>query len=293
MTVANKIPLLDIHAAGGRLLNPALGACRIPLAEGMRAAIREAFAAGEEFFMMAGDAKRPFEARSSNTMRGWILAAADEKSTSPEHPRDYEAFDVVLPRPARLGSDFADHFFDHTHAWPTQRLRVASERLTGEVFTPLATKVWSLFEETASVAEVYFSDRSHDTATASIRYLHYQPAAAEIGFYAHRDYEMFAIHVENLPGIEVLDPDTQQWIRVELNPEEGLLIVGELCEILSQGRLSAATHRVAIPAGTPRRQAIVYFWAPGFHLPMPAVAGAGANRGDSVGQYLLAKFGKS
>jgi isopenicillin N synthase-like dioxygenase len=293
MTVANEIPLLDIHATGGRIPNSTLGAYRFPLVEGMRAAVREAFVAGEEFFIMAGDAKRPFDARSSNTMRGWILAAADEKSTSLEHPRDYEAFDVVLPRSAQLGQDFADHFFDHTHTWPTQRLRVASERLTGEVFTPLATKVWSLLEESADVAGTYFSARSHDTAIASIRYLHYQPTAAKIGFYAHRDYEMFAIHVENFPGLEILNPETQQWLRVELNPEEGLLIVGELCEILSQGRLSAATHRVAIPSGAPRRQAIVYFWAPGFHLPMPAVAGVGADQANSVGQYLLAKFGKS
>ena len=76
---------------------------------------------------------------------------------------------------------------------------------------------------------------------SQVRLLRY-PATAKGGLNAHTDYELASVCVASAPGLEVYDGES--WLELDLSVQQACLMVGDLMEVASGGRVRAALHRV-------------------------------------------------
>ncbi len=93
--------------------------------------------------------------------------------------------------------------------------------------------------------ETFFDDLI--TAPPSqLRLIHY-PFDAEAtdvqGIGAHTDYEFFTLLLPTAPGLEVMN-GAGEWIDVPLLPDAYVVNIGDMLEILSNGKFVATSHRV-------------------------------------------------
>ncbi|MFJ7143609.1 isopenicillin N synthase family dioxygenase [Pseudomonas protegens] len=96
------------------------------------------------------------------------------------------------------------------------------------------------------LAEDRFS-RWVSTQPSQLRLIHY-PCAPQApvdrpGIGAHTDYECFTILLPTAPGLEVLN-GAGQWIDVPLVEGAFVINIGDMLEVLSNGRYLATAHRV-------------------------------------------------
>jgi len=76
-----------------------------------------------------------------------------------------------------------------------------------------------------------------------IHYPHDDSAEDRPGIGAHTDYECFTLLFATAPGLQIVDRQGA-WIDVPLVDEAMIMNVGDMMEILSNGRYRATTHRV-------------------------------------------------
>lgn len=85
------------------------------------------------------------------------------------------------------------------------------------------------------------------TPPSQLRLIHYpwSPEAPEDhpGIGAHTDYECFTILLPTAPGLEVLN-GVGEWIDVPLIEGAFVINIGDMLEVLSNGRFVATSHRV-------------------------------------------------
>lgn len=89
--------------------------------------------------------------------------------------------------------------------------------------------------------------RKISTPPSQLRLIHYpfNPAAQvdRPGIGAHTDYECFTILLPTRPGLEVLN-GAGEWIAAPLVPGAFVINIGDMMEVLSNGRFVATMHRV-------------------------------------------------
>lgn len=83
--------------------------------------------------------------------------------------------------------------------------------------------------------------------TSQLRLIHYpfdpDPVADRPGIGAHTDYECFTILLPTAEGLQVLNGNGQ-WIDVPLIEDAFVINIGDMLEVLSNGRFLATSHRV-------------------------------------------------
>ncbi len=85
-----------------------------------------------------------------------------------------------------------------------------------------------------------------NTPPSQLRLIHYpcNPGASDRpGIGAHTDYECFTILLPTAPGLEVLN-GAGEWIDVPLMDGAFIINIGDMMEVLSNGRFVATSHRV-------------------------------------------------
>lgn len=81
---------------------------------------------------------------------------------------------------------------------------------------------------------------------SQLRLIHYpfDPAAQDRpGIGAHTDYECFTLLYATAPGLQLVDK-AGAWVDVPMIPDAMILNIGDMMEIMSNGRYLATTHRV-------------------------------------------------
>ena len=79
------------------------------------------------------------------------------------------------------------------------------------------------------------------------------------GISPHTDYEMFTLMHQDAPGLQIVPMHGQGWIDLPVRPAEFVIIVGDMLERYTNGRLRATPHRVQL---TPwPRNSIIRFTA--------------------------------
>ncbi|GAA5010273.1 2-oxoglutarate and iron-dependent oxygenase domain-containing protein [Acinetobacter puyangensis] len=81
---------------------------------------------------------------------------------------------------------------------------------------------------------------------SQLRLIHYpyNPAAEDsVGIGAHTDYECFTLLLPTAPGLQVLNKQGE-WIDIPLIENSMVMNIGDMMEILSNGRYLATKHRV-------------------------------------------------
>jgi isopenicillin N synthase-like dioxygenase len=134
--------------------------------------------------------------------------------------------------------------------------------------------------------------------TSQLRLLHYPhdaTATDAVGIGAHTDYELFTLLRPTTPGLEVLN-GAGEWIDVPPVPGAFVVNIGDLFEVLTNGRFVATTHRVrTVPD---ERYAFPLFFALDYDAevaPLPDFVGEGEVPRAPIraGEHLFAQTAQS
>lgn len=109
----------------------------------------------------------------------------------------------------------------------------------------IGQQIFQSFALALGLDEHYF-DAHISKAPSQLRLIHY-PYNADIqdkeGIGAHTDYECFTLLLPTAPGLQVLTK-SGQWIDIPLLENTLIMNIGDMMEILSNGRYLATKHRV-------------------------------------------------
>lgn len=106
-------------------------------------------------------------------------------------------------------------------------------------------QLFSAFALALGLDEDYFTPYLNH-ATSQLRLIHYpyDPNIVDAeGIGAHTDYECFTLLLPTAPGLQVLNKQGE-WIDVPLIPNTLIMNIGDMMEILSNGKYLATKHRV-------------------------------------------------
>lgn len=111
--------------------------------------------------------------------------------------------------------------------------------------TAIGRRLFAAFAVALGLAEDHFAPHLR-YPPSQLRLIHYPfaPGAEDRpGIGAHTDYECFTLLFATAPGLQVIDAQGQ-WVDVPLIDGTLIMNVGDMMEILSNGRYLATRHRV-------------------------------------------------
>jgi len=193
--------------------------------------------------------KRYFKQSSAEKMRDYIGQSSNHSGYVPEGEESFyggsvdhkESYDLsyelppgVTTRPM-LGAnqwpqlaDFKQHVSDYYQA----------------AFA-LSKRIFSAFALALDLPENHF-DSLVTSPPSQLRLIHYpyNPDAKDReGIGAHTDYECFTLLLPTADGLEVLN-SAGEWINAPYKPGCFVVNIGDMLEVLSNGRFTATSHRV-------------------------------------------------
>jgi len=254
-------------------------------------------AAAAEFFALADALKQRYYIGSSTNHRGYVPPGEEVFYAGSKDTK--EAFDLSLDLPDSDPDYRAGNRFLGPNRWPTEvplfRQRVYDYY---EAVTALGRRLLRGFLLALELPEDHF-DRVLRKPPSQLRLIHYpfSPHALDApGIGAHTDYECFTILHATSPGLEVLNA-RNHWVDAPPLPGAFVINIGDLLEVLSNGRWVSTAHRVR-KVSEERYSAPLFFnldydaeIAPAAHL----VLRDGEARYPSVraGEHLLAQTAQS
>lgn len=109
----------------------------------------------------------------------------------------------------------------------------------------ISEQIFQAFALALNVDEHFF-DRKITHPTSQLRLIHY-PYNPEVkdaeGIGAHTDYECFTLLLPTAPGLQVLNKQGE-WMDIPLIENTLVMNIGDMMEILSNGKYLATKHRV-------------------------------------------------
>jgi isopenicillin N synthase-like dioxygenase len=150
--------------------------------------------------------------------------------------------------------------------------------------------------------EDYFDEPFRDTPAWMGKLVHYVGGvveeAGDQGVGSHADYGFVTLLLQDdVGGLEVLPPGTEQWLPVEPLPGALVVNLGEMLEVATEGYLAATIHRVQAPPPGVDRYSVPFFWSPRLDaviepVPLsPRLKAAARGITDDPSNPLLASFG--
>lgn len=109
----------------------------------------------------------------------------------------------------------------------------------------ISQQIFSAFALALGVEETFFDAQIVD-APSQLRLIHYpyQPDIKDAeGIGAHTDYECFTLLLPTAPGLQVLNK-AGLWLDIPLIENTLIMNIGDMMEVLSNGRYLATKHRV-------------------------------------------------
>ncbi|XP_044977791.1 2-oxoglutarate-dependent dioxygenase DAO-like [Hordeum vulgare subsp. vulgare] len=248
-----EIPVIDLRLAGARPEDSArlrdacerLGCFRVS-GHGVPAALQaEMKASVRALFDLPDEAKR----RNTD-----IIAGSGYVAPSPANPL-YEAFGLL---DAAVPAD-VDAFCARLDAPPHARETVkAYAEAMHELIVDVAGKV------AASLGLEGHPFQDWPCQFRMNRYNYTQDTVGSSGVQIHTDSGFLTVLQEDdrVGGLEVLDPATDEFVRVDPVPGSFLVNIGEVGTAWSNGRLHTVKHRVQCVAAVPRISIAMFLLAP-------------------------------
>jgi isopenicillin N synthase-like dioxygenase len=252
-------------------------------------------AATREFFALPAEVKQQLYIGRSRNHRGYVPPGEEVFAGGTADRK--EAFDLALDLPA----DDVDHLAGNPllgpNVWPD--LPGFQERVTAYYDAVLAFGRRLLQGFALALGEAPDAlDHLVTKPTSQLRLLHYpyDPGVVDaIGIGAHTDYELFTLLRPTAPGLEVLN-GAGAWVDVP--PIDGAFVVniGDMFEVLSNGRFVATTHRVR--RVSTERYSFPLFFALDYDAlvaPLPGFVGPGQppRKPLVAGEHLFAQTAQS
>lgn len=180
------------------------------------------------------------------SQRGWIPLGTEPAYEAGTIAR-CESFDLAMDLPGESSTEFGGlganlwpldlpGFQDTVYGWYLEA-RTAARQLF-EAFA-------EMYDLPVDTFTMYESERS----SSMMRLMRYPPHKGKtadniVGISAHTDYEAFTLMGQTAPGLELLTVNGE-WISPPVVQDRFIVIVGDMLERLTNGRLRATRHRVA------------------------------------------------
>jgi len=108
--------------------------------------------------------------------------------------------------------------------------------------------LFEAFAEMYDLPSDTFSKLEGERSSSMMRMMRYPPRTGQavenvVGIAAHTDYEAFTLMAQTAPGLELRTRDGE-WIEAPVAQDRFIIIVGDMLERLTNGRLQATRHRV-------------------------------------------------
>ena len=210
-----------------------------------QASVDAVFAQARRFHALTEDHKRTALQTTEGSQRGWIPLGT-EPAYEPGTIARCESFDLAMELPGESSTEFGGlganlwpddlpGFRDTVYGW-----YLDSRAAARQLFVAFA----EMYELPADTFTMYESERS----SSMMRLLRYPPHNGEtadnvVGIAAHTDYEAFTLMGQTAPGLELLTVN-DEWISPPVVQDRFIVIVGDMLERLTNGRLRATRHRV-------------------------------------------------
>jgi len=200
--------------------------------------------AAAEFFALPEATKQRYYIGGSTNHRGYVPPGEEVFYAGSKDTK--EAFDLSLDLPASDPDYLAGNRLLGPNRWPSevQDFQQRVDAYYGAV-TALGRRLLRGFLLALDLPEDHF-DHVLQKPPSQLRLIHYplQMITTDApGIGAHTDYECFTILHATSPGLEVLNA-ANHWVDAPPVPGAFVINIGDLLEVLSNGRWVSTTHRV-------------------------------------------------
>ncbi|MFT4990363.1 MAG: isopenicillin N synthase-like dioxygenase [Acidimicrobiales bacterium] len=203
------------------------------------------FDEARRFHALPDDHKRTALQTAQGSQRGWIQLGTEPAYEAGTIAR-CESFDLAMELPGESSTEFGGlganlwpddlpGFQGTVYAW-----YLAARTAARQLFVAFA----EMYDLPSDTFTAYESERS----SSMMRLLRYPPNNGQtaeniVGISAHTDYEAFTLMGQTAPGLELLTVN-DEWISPPVVQDRFIVIVGDMLERLTNGKLRATRHRV-------------------------------------------------
>ncbi|MFD9410310.1 isopenicillin N synthase family dioxygenase [Streptomyces sp. NPDC059989] len=202
----------------------------------------------EKFFDLPAESKMQYYIGDSDNHRGYV-PVTEQGAYGDESIRTYEAFDLgydcdPLPAADSLGFELVGpNRYPGEVAGMTETLRA----YYGANFE-ISRQLLRLIARGSGLDPDHFEPRITRPAS-QLRLIHYLPNDVLLGrddtsMGAHTDYELFTLIHQTSPGLLAYDRETRTWHNMPVFKDTVLVLVGDMLQFLTGGRLKSLLHRV-------------------------------------------------
>jgi isopenicillin N synthase-like dioxygenase len=200
--------------------------------------------AAAEFFALPQAVKQRYYIGESTNHRGYVPPGEEVFYAGSKDTK--EAFDLSLDLPSNDPDYLAGNRLLGPNRWPSE-VALFRERVAAyyTAVTALGRRLLRGFLLALELPEDHF-EQVLKKPPSQLRLIHYpfQPSASDApGIGAHTDYECFTILHASSPGLEVLNA-RGVWVDAPPVPGAFVINIGDLLEVLSNGRWVSTAHRV-------------------------------------------------
>jgi isopenicillin N synthase-like dioxygenase len=200
--------------------------------------------AAADFFALPEPVKQRYYIGESRNHRGYVPPGEEVFYSGSKDTK--EAFDLSLDLPDTDPDYLAGNRLLGPNRWPAEvaRFRERVDAYYGAI-TALGRRLLRGFLLALDLPESHFDHALHKPPS-QLRLIHYpfDPSASDApGIGAHTDYECFTLLHATSPGLEVLNAK-QDWVDAPPVPDAFVVNIGDLLEVLSNGRWVSTAHRV-------------------------------------------------
>ena len=200
----------------------------------------------------AQDDARKSACRSTDGGHGWS-PPYQEPAYQPGTVSNVESFDIAR----------SSIVSPQSVAWPrTRGFRHAVEACWHE-YLRIGDAVLELLARAVGIAPDFFVANCGSRELNTFRLLHYpgspaEPTERDVGIAAHTDFECITLLYQTAPGLELRRPDGR-WIDAPTAPGTMIVLLDDMLENWTNGRLCATGHRVRRTRD--ERYSVVMFFA--------------------------------
>jgi isopenicillin N synthase-like dioxygenase len=205
---------------------------------------RELMSAAREFFRLPESVKQSYYIGESRNHRGYVPPGEEVFYAGSKDTK--EAFDLSLDLPPDDPDFLAGNRLLGPNRWPSElpgfQARVYAYYAA---IIALGRRLLRGFALALELPEDHF-DSALEKPPSQLRLIHYPYVAGASdapGIGAHTDYECFTLLLASAPGLEVLSANGA-WIDAPPLPGCFVVNIGDLFEVLSNGRWVSTAHRV-------------------------------------------------
>ncbi|MEU9670522.1 2OG-Fe(II) oxygenase family protein [Streptomyces bobili] len=200
--------------------------------------LEQLVAVAEEFFRMPFSEKMTYHISESTCHRGYYPPGEEGPAEGISDLK--EGFDSGLFE-TRAGHD--DHAVSSPDCSPPVPGFLATVACYHSAMTDIAHALSVVIARAIGMPDRFFLERSQHPPN-QLRLLHYPASATpRQGVGTHKDFECFTLLASTGPGLEVERPDGT-WTLVPPRQDTLVVTAGEMLEILTNGALLAARHKV-------------------------------------------------